>query len=291
MPCSTTANGCARSRTSPSPTSASSVRARERSTSFGSSAWVTGSASSRRWGSTSAPTDRSRWPSASWPRCSPSMRGDVPSTCARNAEASMTDDRSGRVAAVVLAAGTSSRMGRNKLFLQLGGTSVLRRAVAAALEAGLDPVIVVLGHESDRARAELAGSSCTTLVNPEYARGMNTSVGAGVAAVPGDAIGAVLMLADMPLVDAGMLRALIERHRESSAPLVVSTYGDVLAPPILYGRALFPELSALDPEGCGKRVVKQHRGEAVELSWPPSALSDLDVPEDVERVRAQMERS
>ena len=203
----------------------------------------------------------------------------------------MTDDRSGRVAAVVLAAGTSSRMGRNKLFLQLGGTSVLRRAVATALEAGLDPVIVVLGHESDRARAELAGSSCTTLVNPEYARGMNTSVGAGVAAVPGDAIGAVLMLADMPLVDAGMLRALVERHRDSSAPLVVSTYGDVLAPPILYGRALFPELRALDPEGCGKRVVKQHRGEAVELNWPPSALSDLDVPEDVERVRAQMERS
>lgn len=203
----------------------------------------------------------------------------------------MTDDRSGRVAAVVLAAGTSSRMGRNKLFLQLGGTSVLRRAVATALEAGLDPVIVVLGHESERARAELAGSPCTTVVNPDYARGMNTSVGAGVAAVPGDAAGAVLMLADMPLVDAGMLRALVERHRASGAPLVVSTYGDVLAPPILYGRALLPELSALDPEGCGKRVVKQHRGEAVELSWPPSALSDLDLPEDVERVRAQMERS
>jgi molybdenum cofactor cytidylyltransferase len=203
----------------------------------------------------------------------------------------MTDDRSGHVAAIVLAAGTSSRMGRNKLFLQLGGTSVLRRAVATALEAELDPVIVVLGHESDRARAELAESPCTTIVNRDYARGMNTSVSAGVAAIPGDAAGAVLMLADMPLVDAGMLRALVERYRDSAAPLVISTYGDVLAPPILYGRALFPELRALDAEGCGKRVVKLHRGEAVELSWPASALSDLDVPEDVERVRAQMERS
>ena len=203
----------------------------------------------------------------------------------------MTDDRSGRVAAVVLAAGTSSRMGRNKLFLELGGTSVLRRAVDSALEAGLDPVVVVLGHESDRARAELAGSSCTTVLNPEYARGMNTSVGAGVGAVPGDAAGVVLMLADMPLVDVEMLRALVERYRDSRAPLVISTYGEVLAPPILYGRALFPELRALDAEGCGKRVVKLHRGEAIELSWPASALSDLDVPEDVERVRAQMERS
>jgi molybdenum cofactor cytidylyltransferase len=203
----------------------------------------------------------------------------------------MTDDPSGRVAAVVLAAGTSSRMGRNKLFLQLGGTSVLRRAVGTALEAGLDPVVVVLGHESDRARAELADAPCTTVLNPEYARGMNTSVSAGIAAVPGDAAGAVLMLADMPLVDSGMLRALVGRFQASGAPLVVSTYGDVLAPPILYGRALFPELSSLDPEGCGKRVVKKHRDEAVELSWPKSALSDLDVPEDVDRVRAQVERS
>ena len=202
----------------------------------------------------------------------------------------MTGDRSGRVAAVVLAAGTSSRMGRNKLFLQLGGTTVLRRAVTTALAAELDPVLVVLGHESDRARAELAGSPSTTIVNRDYGRGMNTSVGAGVAAIPSDAAGAVLMLADMPLVDAGMLRALVERYRASAAPLIVSTYGNVLAPPILYGRDLFAELSALDAEGCGKRVVKQHRGEAVELSWPASALSDLDVPEDVDRVRAQMER-
>jgi molybdenum cofactor cytidylyltransferase len=200
----------------------------------------------------------------------------------------MTDDRAGPIAAVVLAAGTSSRMGRNKLLLELGGTTILRRAVDTALEAGLEPVVVVLGHESDRARAELSGSSCTTVVNPEYARGMNTSVAAGVTAVPGDAAGAVLMLADMPLVDAEMLRALVDRYRDSAAPLVISTYGDVLAPPILYGRALFPELRALDAEACGKQVVKLHRGEAVELSWPATALTDLDVPEDVERVRAQM---
>lgn len=201
------------------------------------------------------------------------------------------DESEGRVAAVVLAAGTSSRMGRNKLFLQLGGTSILRRAVATALEADLDPVVVVLGHESDRARAELAESPCTTVLNPDYARGMNTSVGAGIAAVPSDAAGAVLMLADMPLVDARMLRALVERHRGSCASLVVSTYGEVVAPPILYGRALFPELCALDAEGCGKRVINKHREHAVELSWPVSALSDLDVPEDLERVRAQVERS
>ena len=201
----------------------------------------------------------------------------------------MTGDRSGRVAGVLLAAGTSRRMGRNKLFLPLGGISVLRRAVAAARGAGLDPVLVVLGHESDRALAELQGLPCTPVINEEYARGMNTSVRAGISAVPDDASGAVVMLADMPFVTAGMVRALVEQYRSSEAPLVVSTYGDVLAPPILYGRALFPELRALDGDGCGKRVVKAHREEAVEVAWDPVALADLDVPDDVERVRTRME--
>jgi len=201
----------------------------------------------------------------------------------------MKDDRSGRVAGVVLAAGTSSRMGRNKLFLRLGGTSVLRRAVATAREAGLDPVLVVLGHESDRALAELEGLSCTPVLNQEYASGMNTSVRAGISAVPADATGAVLMLADMPFVTAGMLRSLVDRYRAGEEPLVVSTYGEVLAPPILYGRPLFGELRALDGDGCGKRVVKAHRAEAIEVEWPPSALTDLDVPDDLERVRTWIE--
>jgi molybdenum cofactor cytidylyltransferase len=201
----------------------------------------------------------------------------------------MKGDRSGRVAGVLLAAGTSSRMGRNKLFLPLGGISVLRRAVAAARGAGLDPVLVVLGHESDRALAELQGLPCTPVINEEYARGMNTSVRAGISAVPDDASAAVVMLADMPFVTAGMVRGLMERYRSSETPLVVSTYGDVLAPPILYGRALFPELRALDGDGCGKRVVKAHREEAVEVAWDPVALADLDVPEDLERVRTRLE--
>ena len=201
----------------------------------------------------------------------------------------MKGDRSGRIAGVLLAAGTSSRMGRNKLFLPLGGLSVLRRAVASADRAGLDPVLVVLGHESDRALAELEGVTCIPVINEEYARGMNTSVRAGISAVPDDASGAVVMLADMPFVTAGMLRTLVERYRSSETPVVVSTYGDVLAPPILYGRALFPELRALDGDGCGKRVVKAHHAEAVEVAWDPAALADLDVPDDVERVRTRIE--
>lgn len=189
------------------------------------------------------------------------------------------------VAGVLLAAGKSSRMGQNKLLVELEGQSLLRRALDTASGAGLRPLLVVVGHERERAQKELAGLDCEIVVNPDYARGMNTSLAAGIAAVPGSAGGAVVMLADMPFVSAAMIRALVERWRAAEAPLAISTYDGVVAPPTLYGRALFSEIDALDGDGCGKRIIRQHRGEAVELAWPAPALADLDVPEDLDRVR------
>jgi molybdenum cofactor cytidylyltransferase len=192
------------------------------------------------------------------------------------------------IAGIVLAAGTSSRMGRNKLFLSLRGQSVLRRAVGTALAAGLHPVLVVLGHEAERAQAELAGLPCTSVFNPTYAQGINTSLRTGIAAVPAHAAAALVMLADMPFVTQQMLEAVVERYRDGASPLVVSSYEGVDAPPMLYDRSLFAELRALDGDGCGKKVVKRHRNESLEVAWPASALKDLDVPADVDLVLAEL---
>jgi molybdenum cofactor cytidylyltransferase len=87
------------------------------------------------------------------------------------------------VAGIVLAAGTSSRMGTNKLLLELGGETLLRRTVRAALAGGLSPVLVVLGHEAERARRELDGLACRTVINPDHAQGITSSLQAGVAAI------------------------------------------------------------------------------------------------------------
>ena len=189
-----------------------------------------------------------------------------------------------KIAGVLLAAGMSSRMGQNKLFLSLGGRTVLERAVATALDAGLEPLVVVIGHEADRVRAALAGIPASLAFNPDHARGQNTSIAAGVAALPPDADAAVVMLADMPRVDAAMIRGLVAAFRERRAPLVVSRYGEVVAPPILYGAALFGELRALGGERCGKAVIGRHRDQAIELAWPADRLSDLDTPDDVARL-------
>src|SRR5439155_19289259 len=147
------------------------------------------------------------------------------------------------VAGVVLAAGTSSRMGRNKLLLELGGETVVRRAVRAAVGARLDPVLVVLGHEAERVAAELAGLPCLTLLNPRFGEGVRTSLQAGVARAAECAGALVVVLADMPFVTAEMIEAVTARYRATRSPLVVSHYGDdVDAPPILYDRSLFAEL-------------------------------------------------
>lgn len=93
------------------------------------------------------------------------------------------------------------------------------------------------------------------------------------------------MLADMVQVTTPMLRDVVAALRESEAPLAVSRYGDVLAPPLLFRRALWPELLAWTGEGCGKAVVRAHQDEARMRDWPVEALRDVDTPEDYELLR------
>jgi molybdenum cofactor cytidylyltransferase len=187
-----------------------------------------------------------------------------------------------RMAGVILAAGASRRMGRNKMLLSLEGESLVRRATKRALGAGLDSVVVVVGHEPDRVRAEIADLPVDVALNADYEGPTSGSLHRGLQQLAPEVSGAVVMLADMVHVTQAMLSALVEGAVRSTAPLVVSRYGDVTAPPLLFRRVLFPELLEWTGEGCGKAVVKRHLGEAVVLDWPSASLTDVDTPEDFE---------
>jgi molybdenum cofactor cytidylyltransferase len=187
------------------------------------------------------------------------------------------------VAGIVLAAGSSSRMGANKLLLTFAGETLLRRAARTALEGGLDPVLVVLGHDAERARPELAGLACVAVTNDRHDLGMNASLDAGLAALPSGAAAAVVLLADMPLVTATMVRALVDRHLATGAALVASRYGGVVAPPALYARAVFDELRGARGEGRGREVLRRHAGDVAWVDWPASSLADVDEAGDLER--------
>jgi molybdenum cofactor cytidylyltransferase len=192
-------------------------------------------------------------------------------------------DRTGRVAGVVLAAGLSARLGTNKLLLRLESEPLVRRAARLALEAGLSPVIIVLGHEAEQVAAALDGLPVVSVVNPDFRAGMHRTLQHGVEQVPAECAAAVVLLADMPFVSAAMLAELVARFRSGTEPLVLSLYGEVQAPPTLYARSLFPEIAAAG-EACGRRIVLAHRREAAALRWPEAALADIDRPEDAARL-------
>src|SRR2546428_9509790 len=138
------------------------------------------------------------------------------------------------VAGVLLAAGASRRRGPgpNKMVLKLEGEALVRRAARRALAAGLSPVVVVVGHESDRAKAELTGLACEVVVNPDFTGPTSGSLHKGLEQLGPEVGAAVVMLADMVLVTRQMLAGLVAAARRSPAPLLVSRYGGGPAPPL-----------------------------------------------------------
>ena len=190
----------------------------------------------------------------------------------------------------MLAAGSSTRMGRNKLLLEVAGETLVRRAVRISREAGLDPVVVVTGHARERIEREIADLDCTPVFNADHAAGIQTSAASGIAGVAGACDAAVVMLADMPFVTARMLRTLVERYAAEAPPLVVSRYGEVNAPPMLYDEVLFPEVTRMRA-GCGREVVRRHHDRAVQVDWPAGRLRDLDRPEDYAEVVEELARA
>jgi molybdenum cofactor cytidylyltransferase len=198
----------------------------------------------------------------------------------------MPSEAAGPVAGIVLAAGVSQRLGQNKLFLELEGETLLRRVVGRAIAAGLAPVLVVVGHEAERALREIASMSCEPVMNPDYALGVNVSLRAGVRALPAGVAAGVVLLGDMPFVTTEMIATVVERFRQGDAALVVSDYEGVQAPPTLFDRSLLDEFLGMGADACSRHLVKRHRSEAAEVRWPATALADIDVPDDYERAKA-----
>ena len=190
-----------------------------------------------------------------------------------------------RIAAVVLAAGASRRMGRNKLLLPIEGEPMVHRTVRRVLDAGCAPVVVVVGHDGARVREALAALDVQFAESPDPTGPTSASLHAGLRALPDDADATLVMLADMVQVTTPMLEALVTGLAAGEEPLGVSRYGDVLAPPLVFRRALWPELLAWHGEGCGKAVVRAHEAEARMHDWPVDALQDVDTPADYDALR------
>lgn len=185
------------------------------------------------------------------------------------------------VHAVVLAAGRSSRMGGpNKLLAAFGGKPLVRRSVEQAMTACPGAVTVVVGHQAARVRGAIDGLPVAVVENPDFALGLSTSLKAGLRAVPSEAAGALVMLADMPDIGAAELKRLIAAFDDAGGSQIVrATHGGKRGNPVILPRATFAEVEKLEGDTGARHIVEAGGGAVIDVELGEAASVDVDTPE------------
>jgi len=191
-----------------------------------------------------------------------------------------------RVAAIVLAAGASSRMGRNKMLLDLHGEPLVRKSIRAALAGECDPVVVVVGPDASGMRSALADLDVVCISNPDPASPPGRSFQLGLEALA-NVDAAIMCLGDMVDLSAGMIRRVVEASDDTRVSIVLSEFGGVVAPPYLVKRGLFGEALSREPAGVVRQLAETHPQKTMTIAWPAEFLTDVDTPDDLDSVRRQ----
>ena len=185
------------------------------------------------------------------------------------------------IAGLILAAGESSRMGQDKALLTYGDRTFLEIVVATLHEAGMERVVVVLGHHAEQIQGAVTLEGAEIVINRDYARGQTSSLQAGLRALESPSLEAVVLcLVDHPLVSADTVRRLISSFRQSGAPVVIPTFRNQRGHPVVIGRALFEELKSLSPdEGANTVIRKHHDATTLVEVGDKGILIDVDNPD------------
>ena len=195
-----------------------------------------------------------------------------------------------RVAAVILAAGGSTRMrGSTKQLLAWGDGTLVQNAVRVAERARADEIIVVTGNRADEVARVLHNTSAHIVHNPDWASGRASSVRAGIAALRADSTAAIFINADQPFLTTALLDQIRARYASTRAPIVVPVFDGQAGSPVLFARALFDELAALQGDVGGKILFEKYRAQIEHVAIADTrAAMDLDTPEEYARAREMM---
>ncbi|PVB61371.1 molybdopterin-binding/glycosyltransferase family 2 protein [Labrenzia sp. 011] len=198
--------------------------------------------------------------------------------------------RKSKIAAIVLAAGKSSRMGGpNKLLAELEGKTLVRHAAEAATGAHLSQVVLVTGHLADAVSATVSGLALEVVHNPDFADGMAASIRTGMNALSPDTDAVIILLGDMPRIDSRILQRLVATYRENDTGLIVTaTAGGKRGNPVLWDSRFFDALKSLSGDIGARHIIADNPDFVREVEIGEAARLDLDTPEALHRAGGRL---
>lgn len=188
-----------------------------------------------------------------------------------------------RVYAIILAAGSSSRLGKPKQLLEWQGRSFLQHAIDNACSLLNERVIVVLGANAEAIRSSVELDCVQVVLNPDWQEGIAASIRAGIAALPGQAEAALVLLADQPLVGSEALKNLLDNWQNARQRIAVCYYNDTVGVPALFPSAYFDMLSALRGDLGAKRLLLEQSENLLKIPLPEAEL-DIDTNDDLDQL-------
>ena len=187
---------------------------------------------------------------------------------------------------VILAGGTSRRLGEPKQLLSFKGKTLLEKATDAALEAGIGPVVVVLGAGSEHTGQVLSGKNIQVVINPEWPEGIASSIRSGLQFVlktRPETDGVLFMVSDQPFAGAELLKELMNTQQNTGKAVVCSGYGDTAGVPALFHRSVFPELLSLQGDTGARKIILKNSDRTATVPFPEGVI-DIDTREDYENL-------
>ncbi|MGN6638097.1 MAG: nucleotidyltransferase family protein, partial [Mucilaginibacter sp.] len=170
---------------------------------------------------------------------------------------------------------------------QFRGKTLIQNGIDSARQAGMQPIILVLGSNSQVILNESDTAGVIVVENETWQTGMASSVIAGINALENSfplTEAVILMVCDQPYVDELLLRKLICKHQDSRKPIVASKYANILGVPVLFRRSLFKELMDLEGDSGARKIIQQY-ADAVEAVPFPEGSIDIDTTDDYERLK------
>jgi molybdenum cofactor cytidylyltransferase len=188
---------------------------------------------------------------------------------------------------IILAAGSSSRMGQPKQQLVFEDKTLIQHAIESAVKSLGSPVIVVLGANQGLIKPHIAHERVHFVINPEWQQGMSTSVHAGIKALQSQypqVDDVIFMLCDQPFVNENLLNRIINVKAEAATPIVACAYQNTIGPPALFNKQHFAELLALKGQEGAKKLLYKYADQVSTIPFPEGSI-DIDTPEDYQNLK------